>query len=120
MYTVIMHDIPYYSSVHLVRHKFGVEHFVQSQRVNPDRGAERQDALVTHAMDLNFQALVNMSRKRLCYKADATTRAIMVQIVEELRKVDPISASFCVPECIYRGKVCHELRPCGKYEWGKV
>ena len=119
MYTVVMRDIPYYCSVHLVRHKFGIEHYVRSQRVNPDRGAERQDAPVTHVMDMNFQALVNLCRKRLCYKADATTRSIAVAIVEELRKVDPISASFCVPECIYRGKVCHELRPCGKYEWGQ-
>ena len=119
MYTIVLRDIPYYTSVHLVRHKFGIEHFVRSQRVNPERGAERQDAPVIHVMDMNFQALVNMSRKRLCYKADATTRSIMQLIVEELRKVDPISASFCVPECIYRGKVCHELRPCGKYEWGK-
>ena len=119
MYTIIMHDIPYYCSVHLVRHKFGIEHFVQSQRVNPERGAERQDALVTHAMDMNFQALVNMSRKRLCFKADATTRSIMQEIVKELRKVDPISASFCVPECIYRGNVCHELKPCGMYDWSK-
>ena len=119
MYTIVMHDIPYYASVHLVRHKYGVEHYVRSQRVNPDRAAERQDAPVTHVMDMNFQALVNMSRKRLCYKADPTTRAIMQEIVSELRKVDPISASFCVPECIYRGNVCHEMRPCGIYEWSK-
>ena len=44
---------------------------------------------------------------------------IMQEIVKELRKVDPISASFCVPECIYRGNVCHELKPCGMYEWSK-
>lgn len=119
MYTIVLHDIPYYTSVHLVRHKFGVEHYVRSQRVNPDRGGERQDALVTHVMDMNFQALVAMSRKRLCYKADATTRGIMEDIVSELRKVDPISASFCVPECIYRGNVCHEMRPCGVYEWSR-
>ena len=119
MYTIVLHDIPYYTSVHLVRHKFGVEHYVRSQRVNPDRGGERQDALVTHVMDMNFQALVAMSRKRLCYKADATTRGIMEEIVSELRKVDPISASFCVPECIYRGNVCHEMRPCGVYEWSR-
>ena len=26
MYTIVMHDIPYYCSVHIVRHKYGVEH----------------------------------------------------------------------------------------------
>lgn len=117
MYTVCMHDIPYYCSVHLVRHKFGIEHYVRSQRVNPERGAERQDAPVTHVMDMNFQALVNLCRKRLCYKADAMTNSIIRMMVEELRKVDPISASFCVPECVYRGGVCHEMKPCGKYDW---
>lgn len=118
MYTFRLHDIPYFSSVHLVRHKFGIEHYVRSQRVNPDRGAERQDALVNHVMDMNFQALVNLCRKRLCYKADPMTQQIVQLLVDELKKVDPISASFCVPECIYRGCVCHEMRPCGKYPWG--
>ena len=115
MYTIAMHDIPYYSSVHLVRHKFGVEHYVMSQRVNPERGAERQDALVTHVMDMNFQALVNMSRKRLCFKADPMTRSIMKAIVDELAKVDPRSAKFCVPECVYRHG-CHEIKSCGFYQ----
>lgn len=118
MYTFCLRDIPYYSSMHLTRHKFGIEHYVRSQRVNPDRGAERQDVFVTHAIDMNFQALVNLCRKRLCYKADPMTRQIVQMMVDELGKVDPISASFCVPECIYRGCVCHEMRPCGKYEWG--
>lgn len=119
MYTIVMRDIPSYSSVHFVRHKFGVEHYVRSQRVNPERGAERQDTPVIHVMDMNFQALIAMSRKRLCYKADAMTRSIMVEIVNKLREADPISASFCVPECIYRGNVCHEFKPCGQYEWSK-
>ena len=119
MYTICLHDIPYYSSVHFSRHKFGVEHYVLSQRVNPERGAERQDSPVTHVMDLNFQALVNLSRKRLCYKADAVTRSIMVMAVDALKQVDPLSASFCQPDCIYRGGVCHEMKPCGHYTWGE-
>lgn len=115
MYTIGMWDIPYFASVHLVRHKFGVEHYVKSQRKNPERGAERQDALVNHVMDMNYMALVNMARKRLCYKADPVTRGIMELIRDELAKVDPITARFLVPDCEYR-RGCHEMQPCGRYQ----
>ena len=115
MYTIAMWQIPYYSSVHLVRHKFGVEHYVKSQRSNPDRGAERQDATVNHVMDLNAQSLINMSRKRLCFKADPDTRKIMETIRREIEKKDPTIVEFLMPDCVYRGG-CHEFQSCGYYE----
>ncbi len=115
MYTIAIWQVPYFVSVHFVRHKFGIEHYVKSQRVNPERGEERQDAPVNHVMDLNAQALVNMSRKRLCYKADPKTRVVMEQIAEEIGKVDPVLREFLVPDCLYRNG-CHELQSCGYYE----
>lgn len=114
MFTIEMKDIPYYNSVHFVRHKFGVEHYVKSQRSNPNREIEQQNAPVNHIMDINAQALIFMARKRMCYKADDTTRHIMNMIVAEVVKLCPEFSLYLVPECIYRGGVCHEFKPCGK------
>lgn len=114
MFTIEMKDIPYYNSVHFVRHKFGVEHYVKSQRSNIDRGLEPQNALVNHIMDINAQALIFMARKRMCYKADEMTRYIMNIIVAEIVKLCPEFSQFLVPECVYRGGICHEFKPCGK------
>lgn len=114
MFTIEMKDIPYYNSVHFVRHKFGVEHYVKSQRSNIDRGLEPQNALVNHIMDINAQALIFMARKRMCYKADETTRLIMNIIVTEIEILCPEFIQFLVPECVYRGGICHEFKPCGK------
>jgi hypothetical protein len=119
MITIAMWQVPYFASVHFVRHKHGVEHYVKSQRSNPERGAERQDAPVNHVMDLNAQSLVNMSRKRLCFKADPVTRSLMESIKAEIEKSDPLLSSFMVPECIYRNG-CHEFQSCGYFERRKA
>lgn len=115
MFTIKMDGIPYYSSVHFVRHKYGVEHYVQSQRKNPDRGAERQDAPVTHIMDINAQELIFMARKRLCYKADKVTRDIMKTICEKVWELDPAMAEVLLPACGCHGENCREFVPCGIY-----
>ena len=110
-----LRDIPYCNSVHFVRHKFGVEHYVRSQRSNEDRGAERQDAPVTHVMDINAAELIAMSRKRLCNKADPTTRMIMEMIRSAVVCSDPEMKYVLVPECVYRGNRCPELKGCGRF-----
>ena len=69
---------------------------------------------VNHAMLINAQALINMARKRLCHKAHPETRILMEHIKDSMAHVDPELAKHMVPECVYRGGVCHELRPCGK------
>jgi len=122
--SIEMTDIPYYVSVHLVRHKFGVEHFVRSQRptsMNPvgyDRNEAPQNALVNHTMVLNPQALINISRKRLCNKADPATKRLWQYVRDVIsRHSNPYVAaiaSVMVPDCEYRGS-CHEVVPCGKY-----
>ena len=114
MFTIEMQNIPYCNSVHFVRHKFGVEHYVKSQRSNKNRGEEPQNAPVNHIMDINAQALIFMARKRLCFKADETTREIMKEIVNKIIDICPEFKGFLVPECIYRGNICHEFKSCGK------
>lgn len=116
---IIKMEIPYYNSVHFVRHKFGVEHFVQSQRNDRqdkyDRKSAPQDAMVSHIMYINAQELMNMSHKRLCGQADIDTRKIMQMIVKEVLKTNPEFEDVLVPNCQYLHR-CPEFFPCGRYK----
>lgn len=115
LFWVEMFSIPTFVSVHLVRHKIGVEHFVRSNRT--DRGATEvadRNTPVNHAMLLNAQALINMARKRLCGKASKETQALMLLIKQQIEESDPSLADSLVAECEYRGK-CPEFKKCGRW-----
>lgn len=108
-------DLPYWVSVHLVRHKFGIEHWVSTQRTDRtgiDRTEKTQDAPVTHECEANAQALINISRKRLCMQAAPETRRAWTEVKDEIAKDDPVLASVMVAECVYRG-FCPEMKSCG-------
>ena len=99
--------------MHLVRHKYGVEHFVESNR--DDRGGtgtEDRYTPVNHGMYVNAQALVNMSLKRLCYASHSSTVAQWMKLKKAMRKVDPALSNAMVPECKFRNGFCPELREC--------
>ena len=115
LFAVEMVGIPNFVSVHFVRHKVGVEHYVQTMRV--DRGADEVANRLTptnHLMIANAQALINMARKRLCHKASPETRDVMEKIRTAIGGVDPSLGNVMVPECYYRGFICHERTPCGQ------
>ena len=61
---------------------------------------------------LNAQEIINISKVRLCSKAESKTREIWRQVIEELRKIEPELANACVPSCFYRGH-CPEIKSCG-------
>lgn len=118
LFVVEMQGIPTFVSVHFVRHKHGVEHFVRSNR--EDRASHTGDLgrwqPVNHMMLCNAQALVNMARKRLCWKASNETTATMQAIVNAVRGVGDFAlAERMVPECEYR-RGCHEIKTCGLYD----
>ena len=108
-------DLLSWVSVHFVRHKFGVEHWVRTQRTDRtgiDRNALRQDELVSHEIDLNAQATINISRKRMCYQASKETRDAWRQYLDGVDEVEHELRLCCVPEGIYRGG-CSEFNNCG-------
>lgn len=114
MFWVKMLGIPTFVSVHLVRHKFGVEHFVVSNR--DDRGGSDcvdRDTPVDHGMWINAQELVFMARKRLCLCSHPKTVEVMEAIVRAVSAIDVDLSNCMVPDCIYRGGRCNELRSCG-------
>jgi hypothetical protein len=65
-----------------------------------------------HECFANAQAVMFISRRRLCSQASPETRAAWRLVVDEIGKVEPEVASCCVPECVYRG-FCPEFKPCG-------
>lgn len=93
-------DIPSWVATHLVRHVHAVP-FVSSQRndrqENYDRNAARQDAPVTMAWYMNAEELITICHKRLCYQASKETREVIMQIVQEVLKVNPEFKSVLVP-----------------------
>lgn len=111
-------DLPYWVSVHFVRHKTGIEHFVSTQRTDrtgEDRTAKTQDAPVVHECFANAQAVIFISRRRLCAQAAPETRAAWRAVLDEIAKVEPEVAECSVPECVYRG-FCPEFKSCGWVE----
>ncbi len=108
-------------SVHFVRHKYGIEHWVSTQRTDrtgEDRDKKSQNSPVSHECMANAQAMINISRKRLCNCASVETRKAWQEVIEEVKKVDSVLASVCVPDCIYRG-FCPEYKKCGYSETEK-
>lgn len=111
-------DIKQWVTTHLVRHHNGCEKFVHSQRgdrrkLDVPRDELPQGSLNDMDMTANVQAIINISRKRLCSCASPETREAWRQVIEEIRKVDPVLADKCVPECLYRGFCPEFMSPCG-------
>lgn len=79
-----------------------------------DRLPERFDryAPTDLAGVMNAEAIINMSRKRLCAKASMETREIWEQVVDALKGVDPDLANHCVKPCVHCG-FCRERPKCG-------
>jgi hypothetical protein len=115
LFWIELTPIPSFVSVHLTRHKIGVEHFVQSMR--DDRGGAGDSVVnrltpVNHGMLANAQALMTMSRKRLCYAASGKTVAAWRRVRKAMESTDPDLAAHMVPECVYRNGICPEFREC--------
>lgn len=117
----VWHNLKSWVSVHFVRHKYGIEHWVTSQRDdrNDGRPVSRDDlpqsALVSHEAQANAQAIINISRKRLCSCASKETREAWEKVVSAIAEEDPILASVCVKDCIYRG-YCYEMKSCNYFK----
>ena len=112
-------EIPYWVSVHFVRHHIGVNHYVQTQRDDRtthdiSRNEKPQCEMVSHIMSVNAQELIFMAHKRLCSQASPETRKVMEMICEEVIKVAPYMKDVLVPLCAYRGGLCTELKCCGR------
>lgn len=109
-------DIPYWVSVHLVRHVHAVP-FVSTQRNDRqdkyDRGAARQDAPVSMCWYMNAEELMTIAHKRLCNLASPETREVVRGICDLVIEECPEFRDVLVPNCVYRGGRCDEFACCG-------
>ena len=116
-YYISINNIRTWVGTHLVRHWLGFVPFVHSQRedrrvLDCSRDELPQGSLNDMDIMANAQALINVSRKRLCGNASKETREAWKKVQDAVREVDPVMADKMVPNCIYRGFCC-ELECCG-------
>ena len=111
-------DVPYWVSVHLVRHHVGCQPYVRSQRNDRqnqyDRTKAPQDAPVDMIWSLNAEALMTVANKRLCNLAAFETRDVVEKMCALAAQSNPEIAPYLVPMCTWKGGVCDEINSCGR------
>ena len=117
MFNIDLYDIPYYVAMHFRTHKLVHAPFVSTSRPDIDgnqkpRNEQKKDEPVNMRLFLDAQEIIAISKVRLCSKAERKTRDIWQQVVNELYKQEPLLATACVPNCLYRN-MCPELNCCG-------
>ena len=115
-FDIWIEDIPAFVAAHFVRHHQGIEKFQCTNRedrreVNPEE--INRLTPVNLMLSCNVQALINISRKRLCKCAHAETIKVWQAVKDAIAEIDPIVAKYMVRECVYRG-FCPEEKSCGK------
>lgn len=114
---VYFNEIPKRVAGHLVRHVHALS-FMSSSRPDwfPDKASTD---VVNLIQDYNAQALIDMSRKRLCHRAYEDTRKVVETLKAQLLSSCSIyyqALGFVmVPNCIYRCG-CPEPKSCGLFE----
>ena len=103
-------------SVHFARHWLGWEKWVSTQRTDRtgvNRDKSPQDTPVNIDVEANAQALINVSRYRLCKQASKETREYMMDLKASIKDAGQKEISdVMVPNCIYR-MGCPEFKCCG-------
>jgi hypothetical protein len=118
VYRIYCEDVPYYTHVHIIRHHIGFQPHVMSQRHDKEREDRPQGALVDMFFDANAQALINIARKRLCYKADKTAQDLVEKmkwsLVYEGDEYDKVLGLLLARPCSWYPGYCAEPHPCGR------
>jgi thymidylate synthase ThyX len=108
-------NVPYWVSVHLVRH-IHAQPFVRTQRNDRqseyDRTKAPQDAPVDMMWYMSAEELINIANKRLCRLASAETREVVRMICDKVIEVCPEFKDELVPMCVRNGGKCYEMFPC--------
>ena len=72
--------------------------------------------MVPMEMEVNIQALINISEKRLCSCADPITIKYWKAVLEAVKEYDEDIYWACVPQCVRYGGCPELFSPCGFYE----
>ncbi len=113
-------NIPYWVSVHLVRHVHA-QPYICSQRndrqktFDPtyDRNKAPQDTPVDMYWSIGGEELITIANKRLCTRASLETRQVVKEMCRLVIEKLPEFKKVLVPDCLARGGVCYEMKGCG-------
>ena len=111
-------DIPAFVAAHLVRHHVGTNPFQCTRREDRAEVDPREINRLTPVnllMSCNVQALIDISRKRLCSMAHKETTKAWWMVRNAIQKIDPIVAKFMVRNCTYRGYCPEKAEDCCGY-----
>jgi hypothetical protein len=111
-------SIKYWLSTEFSRHHIGWEKWISTQRndrTGTNRDESRQDTEVTMDVDANAQALINVSRFRLCHNAHKEAREHMEDLKRAVSVHEPEIGMVMQKNCVYRCG-CPEFVQCGY--WG--
>ena len=108
-------ECPSWVSVHLCRH-IHTQPYVKSQRndrqTDYDRNAARQDEMICMIWDMNAESLMTVANKRLCRTVSEETQYVVKLMCDQVYEACPEFMGLLVPNCIYHGGVCHEMKSC--------
>lgn len=110
-------EMPERAVQHLVRHVHAVPYVSTSRpdRVGPE--GETEPAVRDVIFDLNCQSVIDIARKRLCFRAWSETRDAVVALkLGLMRSEDPFKqalADVMAPNCVYRNGCPEGKGNCG-------
>lgn len=113
-------NIKSWVATHYSRHHIGWEKWISTQRTDRtgiNRDNIKQSELVNMDIEANAQALINVAKVRLCYKASQETREEMERLKNNLyfdTETRELS-NVLVPSCIYRNG-CPEFDSCNLFD----
>ena len=112
-------DVPFYVMGHIVRHNVGCTPFVSTSREDRTgipRNERKQTDFVDMQMIANIEALINISERRLCTCADATTKKYWESVLEAIKEYDEDIFWVCVPQCVRCGSCVEPFSECTFYD----
>lgn len=117
IFKIKVEAIPYWLSVHFVRHWVGsnpqIQPYIATNRDDRVDIEAHRDELTNMELVLNAQSIIDISKLRLCSMAHIKAQQLWREILEELKKIDIELYNNCVPTCVYRG-FCPEQSCCGR------
>lgn len=119
MFKLRLNGIKSFIATHFVRHGIGTIWAIESGRTDLQKKMretlktiERETPVLMKGQ-VNAQALINISRRRLCLNSHKDTVKAWKQVKEAVAEVEPVVAQFMVVECVYRNGLCGEPKCCG-------
>ena len=112
IFKIELFGIPSFVATHLKTHNRDVVNQVTeshradyAKKYNKDVSEDR-NALVNHTMTLNAQALITITKARICTSASVETQKVWREVRKQVAEIAPEMAEFMVVECVYRNGLC--------------